>query len=101
MRYQLKFFGTNGSFFNENNQSTLIFNRSNKKKKSKKFSFDKKYNKSELLNNFIKVLMEKLDLKKIPNSIDILKVMLICFAIEKSVKTNKEITINYKNLSLK
>ena len=71
------------------------------KKKSKKFSFDKKYNKSELLNNFIKVLMEKLDLKKIPNSIDILKVMLICFAIEKSVKTNKEITINYKNLSLK
>ena len=71
------------------------------KKKSKKFSFDKKYNKSELLNNFIKVLMEKLNLKKIPNSIDILKVMLICFAIEKSVKTNKEITINYKNLSLK
>ena len=71
------------------------------KKKSKKFNFDKKYNKSELLNNFIKVLMEKLDLKKIPNSIDILKVMLICFAIEKSVKTNKEITINYKNLSLK
>ena len=33
--------------------------------------------------------MEKLDLKKILNSIDILKVMLICFAIEKSVKTNK------------
>ena len=99
--HYLKFFGTKGSFFKEYDQSILINNRDDIKKKSKKFYFDKKYNKSELLNNFIKVLMEKLDLKKIPNSIDILKVMLICFAIEKSVKTNKEIIINYKNLSLK
>ncbi len=99
--HHLKFFGTKGSFFKEYDQSTLISNRYNVKKNSKKFNFDKKYNKSELLNNFIKVLVKKLNLKKIPNFKDILKVMLICFAIEKSFKTNKEITINYKNLTLK
>ena len=71
------------------------------KRKSKKFNFNKKYNKSEILDNFIKVLAKRLDLNKIPNFVDIIKVMLICFAIEKSFKTNKEITINYNKLTLK
>ncbi len=99
--HHLKFYGTKGSFFKEYNQSSLILNRDNMKKKSKQFNFNKKYNKSEILDNFIKVLVKRLDLKKIPNFVDIIKVMLVCFAIEKSFKTNKEITINYNNLTLK
>ena len=99
--HNLKFFGTRGSYFKEYNQSSLILNRDNFKKNSKQLNFSKKYNKSDILNNFIKVLAKRLNIKKIPNFIDVIKVMLVCFAIEKSFKTNKEIRIDYKKLTLK
>ena len=99
--HYFKFYGTKGTFLKEYNQSNLIFNRDNIKKKSKKLFFKKNYNKSDILSNYIKILIKKLDVQKIPNYIDIIKTMLVCFAIEKSYKTNKEIKINYNNFTLK
>ena len=75
-------------------------NRDNIRKKAKKFFFEKKYNKSELLDNFIKNLNKNSNVKRIPSIYDVIRVMLVCFAIEKSYKTNKEIKINYNNLKL-
>ena len=98
--HQVKFFGTKGTYLKEFSGSNLIMSRDNIKKKAKKFFFKKKYNKSELLDNFIENLNKNSNVKKIPSIYDVIRVMLVCFAIEKSFKTNKEIKINYKNITL-
>ena len=98
--HQLKFFGTKGTFFKDYNSSKLILNRDDEKKKIKEIPSNKKYNKSEILKYFIKNLEKKKIDKKVPDQTDLIKVMLVCFAIEKSFKTNKEVLINYKKLSL-
>ena len=98
--HQLKFFGTKGTFFKDYNNSKLILNRDDEKKNIKEIPSNKKYNKSEILKYFIKNLEKKKIDKKVPDQTDLIKVMLVCFAIEKSFKTNKEVLINYKKLSL-
>jgi hypothetical protein len=75
-------------------------NRDNAERRVKNLSFDKKYNKNELLKDFIKSMNKKSLYHKMPTYNEAMKVMLICFAIEKSFKTNKEIKIDYKKLSL-
>ena len=98
--HQIKIFGTKGTFLKEYENSRLIMNRDNAEKRVKNLSFEKKYNKNELLKIFIKSMNKKSLYHKMPTYNESMKVMLICFAIEKSFKTNKEIKIDYKKLSL-
>ena len=60
----------------------------------------KKYNKSEILKKFINQFNSNLKNNNLPKYEEVAKVMLVCFAIEKSFKKNKEIKINYKKLNL-
>ena len=99
--HSLKIYGSKGTFLKEYDNSKLILNRDNKKqKKPMRFKFDKRYKKFEILKNFVDSLNNKSKKIELPDTSSILKTMLICFAAEKSFKTNKEIQINYKKLSL-
>jgi len=101
--HQLKFFGKRGSYFKEYDKSQIIFNNDRENENSKLLRFEKKYKKSEILKKFISQFYSHKNSNKndIPRYEDIIKVMLVCFAIEKSFKENKEIRIDYKKLNLK
>ena len=100
--HSLKIFGSKATFLKEYDNSKLIINRDNKKRnKYQKFKFEKKNKKYKILENFIDSFDKKLKKKReLPDNLTVIKIMLICFAIEKSFKTNKEIKINYKNITL-
>ncbi len=98
--HQLKFFGKDGTFFKDYDKSKIIFNNDSNEENSKVIKFEKKYNKSEILKKFINQFNSNLKNNNLPKYEEVAKVMLVCFAIEKSFKKNKEIKINYKKLNL-
>ncbi len=100
--HSLKIYGSKSTYLKEYENSKLILNRDDTKKNNPKiFKFNKKYKKYEILKSFIESFDRKLKKRgELPDNHSLIKIMLICFAIEKSFKTNKEIKINYKKLSL-
>ena len=76
------------------------FSCGNKKIKAKNFKINfSKTEKNNVLKSFTKSILGKKE-DKIINFRDILNSMLICFAIEESVKTNRNIKINYNQLKI-
>ena len=99
--HSLKFYGTKGTIFKDYSETKLIFNRDKEKSKVIKINKTLKYNKSNLLKQYIDFIERKKKYKTLPNQNYIINLMLICLAVDYSIKKNKEIKINYKNISLK
>tara|TARA_B100000214_G_scaffold348922_1_gene301368 strand:- start:315 stop:1337 length:1023 start_codon:yes stop_codon:yes gene_type:complete len=97
--HAMKIFGTKGSLIH-NFKGADFYKSRNKKIKAKNFKINfSKTEKNNVLKSFAKSILEKKE-DKIINFRDILNSMLICFAIEKSVKTNRNIKINYNQLKI-
>ena len=97
--HAMKIFGTKGSLIH-NFKGADFYKSRNKKIKAKNFKINfSKTEKNNVLKSFTKSILEKKE-DKIINFRDILNSMLICFAIEKSVKTNRNIKINYNQLKI-
>ncbi len=90
----LKVYGTKKTFFYDFNRNYIFKNRENEKLKINKNSFTNR-EKSKVLISFIKSLSNKKS-KPLVNFIDIKNMMSISFAINKSLKTNKVVKVNYK-----
>lgn len=97
--HSLNIFGSKGTLMNSLNGANFYKSR-DKKSKPKKFkkSF-KKNEKNNLLKNFVLCLLKKERENPIKFR-EIINTMLICFAIEKSFNTNKNIKLDYKNFKL-
>ncbi len=98
--HSLKIFGTKGTL-DFGIRGLHFYNSRNKNKRPKilKFNFSEKQ-KNNVLKNFAMSIYRKKNYNSI-NFKEILNCMLVCFAIEKSFKSNKNIKINYKNYSIK
>ena len=88
-------YGTKSTFFYNNKEIKFYKTRDdlNIKKKNSKFSNKQK---SEILSSFIDSVYYKKDLK-IVHEKEIINLMSVCFAIEKSLKTKKWEKVNYIN----
>jgi len=97
--HAMKIFGTKGSLIH-NFKGADFYKSRNKKIKTKNFKINfSKIEKNNVLKSFVTSILRKKD-NKIINFRDILNSMLICFAIEKSAKTNRNIKINYNQLKV-
>ena len=93
----LSVYGTKSTFFYNNKVIKFYKSRddSDVKKKNSKFSNKQK---SEILNSFIDSVYYQKDLKIVHEN-EIINLMSVCFAIEKSLKTKKWERVKYINYS--
>jgi predicted dehydrogenase len=91
----LSIYGTKSSFFYTNKVVKLYNSRNDSKgrKINYKFSNDQK---SEILNSFIDSVYYQKDLKIVHEN-EIINLMSVCLAVEKSLKTKKWEKVNYTN----
>jgi predicted dehydrogenase len=91
----LSVYGTKSTFFYNNKEIKFYESRDdlNLKKKKSKFSNKKK---SEILNSFIDSVYHQKDLKIVHEN-EIINLMSVCFAIEKSLKSKKWEKVKYIN----
>lgn len=93
----LSVYGTRSTFFYNNKEIKSYKSRDDLILKNKKSKFSNKQ-KSEILNSFIKSVYYQKDLKIVHEN-EIINLMSVCFAIEKSLKTKKWEKVNYINYS--
>lgn len=91
----LKIYGTKCSFFYNNFKAKYIKSRKSEDDKFMNCSYSN-VQKSEVLKSFIKSVYYKKN-KNIVSQKEIINLMSVCFAIEKSLKTKKWEKVNYKN----
>ena len=89
--HELKIFSDNQTLVNSKLGSYIV-----KKGKTKKIlaNYPDKQNRKKLIRNFIETLIKK-NIKPIISVKEQVDLMSICFAVDKSVKLNKKIKINY------
>ena len=89
--HELKIFSENQTLVNSKLGSYIV-----KKGKTKKIlaNYPDKQNRKKLIRNFIETLIKK-NIKPIISVKEQVDLMSICFAVDKSVKLNKKIKINY------
>ncbi len=89
--HELKIFSDNQTLVNSKLGSYIV-----KKEKTKKIlaNYPDKQNRDKLIRNFIETLTKK-NIKPIISIKEQIDLMSICFAVDKSVKLNKKIKINY------
>jgi predicted dehydrogenase len=91
----LKIYGTKCSFFYDNFKAKYIKSRKPVKDKFINCNYSD-IQKSKVLKSFIKSVYYKKN-KNIVSQKEIINLMYVCFAIEKSLKTKKWEKVNYKN----
>jgi predicted dehydrogenase len=93
----LSIYGTKSTFFYNNKEIKFYKSRDDLNLKNKKSKFSNKQ-KSEILNSFINSVYYQKDLKIVHEN-EIINLMSVCFAIEKSLKTKKWEKVKYINYS--
>jgi hypothetical protein len=93
----LSVYGTRSTFFYNNKEIKSYKSRDDLILKNKKSKFSNKQ-KSEILNSFINSVYYQKDLKIVHEN-EIINLMSVCFAIEKSLKTKKWEKVKYINYS--
>jgi predicted dehydrogenase len=93
----LSVYGTKSTFFYNNKEIKSYKSRDDLILKNKKSKFSNKQ-KSEILNSFINSVYYQKDLKIVHEN-EIINLMSVCFAIEKSLKTKKWEKVKYINYS--
>ena len=93
----LSVYGTKSTFFYNNKEIKFYKSRDDLNFKNKKSKFSDKQ-KSEILNSFIDSVYYQKDLKIVHEN-EIINLMSVCFAIEKSLKTKKWEKVKYINYS--
>jgi predicted dehydrogenase len=93
----LSVYGTKSTFFYNNKEIKFYKSRDDSNFKNKKSKFSDKQ-KSEILNSFIDSVYYQKDLKIVHEN-EIINLMSVCFAIEKSLKTKKWEKVKYINYS--
>jgi len=93
----LSFYGTKSTFFYNNKEIKSYKSRDDLILKNKKSKFSNKQ-KSEILNSFINSVYYQKNLKIVHEN-EIINLMSVCFAIEKSLKTKKWEKVKYINYS--
>ena len=93
----LSVYGTRSTFFYNNKEIKSYKSRDDLILKNKKSKFSNKQ-KSEILNSFINSVYYQKDLKIVYEN-EIINLMSVCFAIEKSLKTKKWEKVKYINYS--
>jgi predicted dehydrogenase len=93
----LSIYGTKSTFFYNNKEIKFYKSRDDLNLKNKKSKFSNKQ-KSEILNSFIDSVYYQKDLKIVYEN-EIINLMSVCFAIEKSLKTKKWEKVKYINYS--
>jgi predicted dehydrogenase len=93
----LSVYGTRSTFFYNNKEIKFYKSREDLILKNKKSKFSNKQ-KSEILNSFINSVYYQKDLKIVHEN-EIINLMSVCFAIEKSLKTKKWEKVKYINYS--
>ena len=91
----LSIYGTKSTFFYNNKEIKFYKSRDDLNIKNKKSKFSNKQ-KSEILNSFIDSVYYQKDLKIVYEN-EIINLMSVCFAIEKSLKTKKWEKVKYIN----
>ena len=97
--HSIKIFGHKGTIFNDYYGATYFRSR-DKKKQPLRFNF--KYTnkeKGDLLRDFILNITNQSSKQIIPIS-ELMNVMLVCFAIDKSIKLNKTVDIHYNKFKI-
>ena len=97
--HSIKIFGQKGTIFNDYYGATYFRSR-DKKKHPLRFNF--KYTnkeKGDLLRDFILNITNQSSKQIIPIS-ELMNVMLVCFAIDKSIKLNKTVDIHYDKFKI-
>jgi predicted dehydrogenase len=93
----LSVYGTKSTFFYNNKLIKFYKSRDDLNIKNKYSEFSNKQ-KSKILNSFIDSVYQKKDLKIVHEN-EIINLMSVCFAIEKSLKTKKWEKVKYINYS--
>lgn len=93
----LSIYGTKSTFFYNNKEIKFYKSRDDLNIKNKNSKFSNKQ-KSEILNSFIDSVYYQKDLKIVHEN-EIINLMSVCFAIEKSLKTKKWEKVKYINHS--
>ena len=93
----LSVYGTKYTFLYNNKVTKFYKSRDHLNLKNKKFKFSNKQ-KSQILNSFIDSVYYQKDLKIVHEN-EIINLMSVCFAIEKSLRTKKWEKIKYINYS--
>ena len=93
----LSIYGTKSTFFYNNKEIKFYKSRDDLNIKNKNSKFSNKQ-KSEILNSFIDSVYYQKDLKIVHEN-EIINLMSVCFAIEKSLKTKKWEKVKYINYS--
>ena len=97
--HSLKIFGSKATISHSYKGAEYYTSR-DKRKKIQIFKLNfKKNEKNEILKNFVNNILKE-NKKNLIKFNEIINAMLICFAIEKSSKTNKKVRIDYKNIKI-
>ena len=91
----LSIYATKSTFFYNNEEIKFYKSRDDLNLKSKKSNFSNKH-KSEILNSFIDSVYYQKDFKIVHEN-EIINLMSVCLAIEKSIKTKKWEKVEYIN----